>query len=157
MNFPSFPEVPVGYVAGNQLVYSQIYISADILSPSYFQVSGGQLRIASFGREEVRCLSLLISTISHNTNDGQCISYPLLFYVDSLVQEPRLVRWSAIFLWQFCTDLDRCRAHAKGRVSFHFSSEIFCLFLRGFQRRGLLLFGSLVGRCSRHGCTCGGR
>ena len=85
MDFPSFTEVPVGYAAGSQLVYSQRYISIDILSHSYFQVSGGQLYIAASGNEEVRFLSLLISTISHNTNDGQCISFPLLFYVDSLV------------------------------------------------------------------------
>ena len=87
VDFPSFPEVPVGYATWSQLVYSQRYISTDILSPSNFQVFGGQLRIASFGSEEVRCLSLLISTISHNTNDEQCSSCLLLYYVDSLVQE----------------------------------------------------------------------
>ena len=67
------------------------------MSPLDFQVSGGQLRIGAFGSEEVQCLSLLISTISHNTSDGKCISCLLLYYDDSLVQEPRLVRWSAIF------------------------------------------------------------
>ena len=41
VDFPSFPEVPIGYAARIQLVYSQRYISADILSPSDFQVSGG--------------------------------------------------------------------------------------------------------------------
>ena len=97
MDFTSFPEVLVGYPTGSQLVYSQRYISVDILSPVYFQVSGGQLYIASFGGEEVRCLSLLILTISHHTNDGKCISFPILLYVDSLLQAPRLVRWSAIF------------------------------------------------------------
>ena len=55
-----------------------------IVSPIYFQVSGGQLRIASFGAKEVRCLSLLLATIAHYTSDVQCISFPLLFYVDSL-------------------------------------------------------------------------
>ena len=60
VDFPSFPEVPVGYEARSQLVYSQRYINVDILSPSNFQVSKGQLRIAAFGSEEVRCLSLLI-------------------------------------------------------------------------------------------------
>ena len=87
-DFPQFPDVPFDYVAGSQLVYSQRYISANIFSPSDFQVSGGQLRIAAFGSEEVRCLSLLISTISHNTSDGKCISSSLLYYVYSLVQEP---------------------------------------------------------------------
>ena len=98
VDFPSFPEVPVGYAIGNQLGYSQRYISTSILSSSIFQVSRGQLRIASFGGEEVRCLSLLISTISHHTSDGKRISCPLLFYVDSLLQAPWLVRWYAIFL-----------------------------------------------------------
>ena len=111
MDFPSFLEVPVGYAAGSHLVYSQRYISTNILSPLDFQVSGGQLCIGAFGSEEVRCLSLLISTISHNTSDGKHSSCLLLYYVDSLVQEPRLVRWSAIFLLKFYTALDRCRAH----------------------------------------------
>ena len=53
MDFSSFPEVPAGCVVGSQLVYSQRYIRLDILSPSDFQVSGGQLRIGAFGREEV--------------------------------------------------------------------------------------------------------
>ena len=50
MDFPSFPEVPAGCVVGSQLVYSQRYIGAHVLSPSEFQVPGGQLRIGAFGR-----------------------------------------------------------------------------------------------------------
>ena len=88
MDFPSFPEVPIGYAAWSQLVYSHRYISTDILSPSVFQVFGGQLCITSFFSEEVRCLSLLILTISHNNNDEKHICFLLLYYVDSLVQEP---------------------------------------------------------------------
>ena len=53
MDFPSFPEVPTGCVARSQLVYSQRYIGANVLSPSYFQVAGGQLHIGAFGSEEV--------------------------------------------------------------------------------------------------------
>ena len=98
MDFPSFLEVPTGCVVGSQLFYYQRYIGANVLSPSEFQVPGGQLRIGAFGRQDVQCLSLLISTISHNTSDGQCISFPLLYYVDYLVHEPRLFRWSTIFL-----------------------------------------------------------
>ena len=41
MDFPSFPDVPTGFVAGSQLVYSQRYIGAHVLSPSEFQVPGG--------------------------------------------------------------------------------------------------------------------
>ena len=85
MDFPSFPEVLAGSVAGSQLVYSQRYIGAHVLSPSEFQVPEGQLCIGAFGRQDVQCLSLLISTISHNTSDGQHISCLLLYYVDSLV------------------------------------------------------------------------
>ena len=68
VDFPSFPEVPAGCVGGSQLVYSHRYIRASVLSPAEFQVTGGQLRIGAFGSEEVQCLSLLISTISHNTS-----------------------------------------------------------------------------------------
>ena len=125
MDFPLFAKVPVVCVAGSQLVYSQRYIGANLVSLADFQVVGGQLRIGAFGCEEDQCLSLIILTISHNTSDGQRISCSLLYYANSLLQQPRLVRWSAIFLRQFCTTLDRCRAHAQGRVNFPFSSKIF--------------------------------
>ena len=99
MDFPSFPEVPASSVAGSQLFYSQRYIGAHVLSPSEFQVPRVQLRIGAFGRQDVQCLSLIISTISHNTSDGKHIICLLLYYVDYLVQEPRLVRCSTILLW----------------------------------------------------------
>ena len=121
VDFPSFPEVPAGCVVGSQLVYSQRYIGAHLVSPTDFQVAGGQLCISAFGREEVQCLSLIILTILHNTSDGKIISCSLLYYVDYLVKKPRLFKWSVIFLQQFCTTLDRCRAHAQGRVNFPFS------------------------------------
>ena len=138
VDFSFFPEVPVGYVAGSQLVSTQRYIGANVLSPAELRVAGGQLHIGAFGSQEVRCLSLLISTISHNTSDRQHISFLLLYYVDSLVQEPRLFMWSAIFLRQFCTTLDRFCAHAQGRVNFPFFHRFFCL-------------------CWRHKFTCGDR
>ena len=78
MDFPSLKNVLVGYASGSQLAYSQIYVSTTLLSPSNFEVSGGQSHIGAFGSEEVRCLSLLILTISHNTSDGQRISCSLL-------------------------------------------------------------------------------
>ena len=52
-----------------------------------FQVARGQLCIGAFGSEEVQCRSLLIFTISHNISDGKRISFPLIYYVYSLVQE----------------------------------------------------------------------
>ena len=85
MDFPSFPEVPAGCVVGSQLVYSQRYIVENLVSPVEFPVAGGQLHIGVFGREEVQCLSLIISTILHNTSDGKHISFSLLYYVDYLV------------------------------------------------------------------------
>ena len=88
LDFPSFPDVPDGCVVGIQLVYSQRYIGAHVLSPLKFQVPGSQLRIGAFGRQDVQCLSLIILTISHNTSDGKHISCPLLYYVDYLLQEP---------------------------------------------------------------------
>ena len=36
VDFPSFPEVPTGCVEGSQLVYSQRYIGALVLSPTNF-------------------------------------------------------------------------------------------------------------------------
>jgi hypothetical protein len=57
----------------------------DVYFPPDFQVSGGQLRITSFGTEEVRCFSMLIMTIAHFTCDGKCISCALLYNVDSFV------------------------------------------------------------------------
>jgi len=78
-------------------------------------VPGGQLQISSFGAVEVRWLSLLVTTIVHSTNDWNHISFPLLFYVDSLVQRPRCIRWSVIFSRQFCIVLDSCRVMIHGR------------------------------------------
>ena len=49
MDFPLFLEVLDGCLVGIQLVYSQRYIGANVLSPSEFQVPGGQLRIGAFG------------------------------------------------------------------------------------------------------------
>ena len=88
VDFPSFPDMPPSFVAGSYLVYSQTYIRAHVLSSSEFQVPGGQLRIGAFGRQDVQCLSIIASIISHNTSDEKRISCSLLYYVDSLVQQP---------------------------------------------------------------------
>ena len=84
-DFTQFSDISVGVVTESQLMYSQRYIGVEVLSPTDFQVSGGQLKIASFDAEEVRCLSLLVTTIAHFTSDGKHIRFPLLYYVDSLV------------------------------------------------------------------------
>lgn len=69
--------------------------------PLDFQVHGGELKISSFLIEEARCLSLLVDTIAHSCGDGKCISFPLLYYVDSLIQVPHCITWSDIFLGYF--------------------------------------------------------
>jgi hypothetical protein len=64
-DFPQFPYLLVGVVVESHLMYSQRYIGFGVLSPTNCQVFGGQLKIASFGAEEVRFLSLLVTNISH--------------------------------------------------------------------------------------------
>ena len=113
--FPQFPDVLVSVSIEIQVMYPQRYIGIEVLSPANFRVFGGELKIASFGAEEVRCLSLLVTTIAHFTNDGKRISCPLLYYIDSLVQWPWCIRWSAIFLPQFCVVLDKCQAMKRWR------------------------------------------
>ena len=66
MDFLSFPEVPAGSVTGIELVYSHRYIGENLVSPADFRVTGGQLHIGVFSREEVQCLSLIISTIAQH-------------------------------------------------------------------------------------------
>jgi hypothetical protein len=55
----------VGVTAKSQLSYSQRYIARNMRSRRDFQVVGGELRIASFDVEDVRCLSSLLSIIAH--------------------------------------------------------------------------------------------
>jgi hypothetical protein len=68
-----------------QLTYVQIYVNTNIVEPTEFHVVGGQLQIDSFGREEVRCLSLIVTELAHYTFDGKCISFHLMYYVGILV------------------------------------------------------------------------
>ena len=96
--FPHFPEVPNRVVALNQPIDVQRYVDSNIVDPAQFQISGGKLSIAAFGREDVRCLYLLAMTIAHINNDGKHIKCSLLYYADSFVHEPRCNRWSTIFL-----------------------------------------------------------
>jgi hypothetical protein len=81
----------------SKLVYVQRYVSPDIESALRFQVVGGQMQIDSFHAEDVRCLCLILMTLSHFSSDGKCISFPLMYYVDSLLQRPRLIRWMRFF------------------------------------------------------------
>jgi hypothetical protein len=51
----------------------------------------------SFYIEEVRFLCLILMEFPHFTSDGKCISFPLMYYVDSLVQRPQLIKWTKMF------------------------------------------------------------
>ena len=82
---PQFLEFPIKILVETQLIYVQRYVNIDLVEPIEFQVGGGQLQIESFGREEVRCLSLIVITLAHYTSNGKFISFPLMYYVDSLV------------------------------------------------------------------------
>jgi hypothetical protein len=86
--FPHFPALPLGVAGETQLAYVQRYVSPDITSASEFQVKGGQLQIGAFEREDVRCLCYMLSSLSQYSSDGKCISFPMLYYVDSLLWEP---------------------------------------------------------------------
>ena len=62
--FPQFLEVLAVVLTMTQLVYVQRYVDLNILKPAQFQVSSEKLSITSFGREDVRCLTLLVMTIA---------------------------------------------------------------------------------------------
>ena len=78
-------------------------------------------------------MSPIVIEPAHYTSDGKYISFPLLYYVDSLLMKTWLIRWSAIFLWQFCFTLDRCCVVILGRENFPFASNLFTLFFERSQ------------------------
>lgn len=87
-DFLQFPDVPHGFSVEIHLAYSQRYVRPHVFHPTYFQVRDGQLQISSFAPQEVRCLSLLVTTIAHFSSDGKNISFPLLSYLYPQIQEP---------------------------------------------------------------------
>ena len=105
VDFSSFPDMPAGCVAGSQLVYSQRYIGAHVLSPSEFQVPGGQLHIGAFSIQDVQFLSLIILTISHNNSDGNALVTH--FYIMLILQYNNhdFLGGLPFFLRQFCMTL----------------------------------------------------
>jgi hypothetical protein len=86
-DWPQFPDLPPGVAGETQLAYVQRYV---IRHSFLFGIPGSwwSMWICSFHREEVRCLCLIIWTLSHTSSDGKHISFSLLHYVDSLVQRP---------------------------------------------------------------------
>ena len=69
-DWPQFLEIPIDIVVETQLIYVHIYMNDDIVEHIEFQVTDGQLHINSFGREKVRCLSLIVTTMTQYTFDG---------------------------------------------------------------------------------------
>lgn len=65
-DFPYFSNVPRGDLAASHLAYIERFISVDVTSPSEFQVACGQLWIYSFGVEDFKCLSYLVTTMTHS-------------------------------------------------------------------------------------------
>jgi hypothetical protein len=70
----------------------------------------------------------MLSSLSQYSSDGKRISFSMLYYVDSLLWEPRLIRWADVFLRQFCHALDHCRSVLSGMRFFPFTSELYTLF-----------------------------
>ena len=75
-DWPQFPKFPISISIESHLIYVQRYVSTDIVEPTEFQVAGGQLQIDSFGREEVKCLSLIETTLEHYTFNGKLNNFP---------------------------------------------------------------------------------
>lgn len=130
-DFPQFPYVPLSVSIDSQLIYSQRYVGDHLVSLVYFQVSHGMLRIFYFGAQEVRFLSLLVTTIAHTTNDGKRISCPLFFML-ILWCRSHDVSDGLQFLWYICIDLDRCRYMIHGRLNFPFASQLLCFSFKRF-------------------------
>jgi hypothetical protein len=63
--WPQFLYLPTGIAGESQLEYVQRYVRSDIISTSRFQVVSGQMHIDSFDAEAVKCLSLVLSKLSH--------------------------------------------------------------------------------------------
>ena len=91
-DFPQFLDVPLSVAAESYLAYSYINIIDEVTDPTHFQVYGGKLCIAAFSVNDTMFLSLFLMMMMHSTNDGRHISFPLLYYVYSLVWKPICIR-----------------------------------------------------------------
>jgi hypothetical protein len=58
--FTHFLSLSHGVVGDTQLEYVQIYVDMEVHSSSEFLVHDAQLWISSFGREDVRCMCLIL-------------------------------------------------------------------------------------------------
>ena len=133
------------------MIYVQRYVSPDIVDLIEFQVVGGQLQIETFGREEVKFLSLIVMVLAHDTYGGWHISLPLTYYVDSLVTSTQLIRWSVILLQWFCFSLDWYHSFVNGRLHFPISSQLYT-FSQRFNYTILTLIHRLPPRPTSDAC-----
>jgi hypothetical protein len=124
-DIPHLLYLPPCVAKESQLAYVHRYISLDIIDLSDFQVTRGQMCIHYFGVDEVMCLCLMMKALAHHTVDVKCISVSMMYYVDRLFQWPKLIRWSTIFLQQFCISMNRCGNVLEGRQLFSFALELF--------------------------------
>jgi hypothetical protein len=84
-------------------------------------------------------LCLIISTLSHYSSYGKHISFSLFHYVYSLVKMARSIRWSEIFLRQFCFSLDHHRVVLNGMRFFPLLSVLFTLFFERVHATWLIV------------------
>ena len=69
-DWTQFLEFPIGVSVETQLIYVQRYVCTNKVEPTEFWDAGGQLRIDSFCREEVRCLPIIVTELEHYTSYG---------------------------------------------------------------------------------------
>ena len=81
--------------------------------------------------------------LEHSTSDGKCISFPLMYYVDSLLMMTELNRWSVILLQQIVL-LYHCHMTDHGSVTFPFASELFTLVFETLQKMEPFFDGHLM-------------
>jgi hypothetical protein len=127
-----------------------------ILSTLGFHVPSGWMQMILFHREEVRCLSLIIMKLSHFTSYGKCISFPLMYYVDILVQRPQLISCTKIFYDSFVLCWIIVTSFYLGGDSSHSHQSYLHYFLRGLMPLDQDYTTFLLGSCFMNVCSCGG-
>ena len=86
---------------------------------------------------------LIVMALAHYISDGKHISFPLMYYIDSLLVRTWVVRWLTILLWQFCFALDHYCSSSNGRLHFPFALELYTLFFKRFESTRLALILNL--------------
>jgi hypothetical protein len=89
--------------------------------------------MSSFHREEVKCMCFIITSLLHFTSNGKCISFPLMYYIVSLVQMPQLIRRIEFFLDNFVLCWIIVVSFYLGGDYSHSRKSYLHYFLRGFM------------------------